>query len=191
MLFSFFGFSDTTRARSKVGQGTVRVLGESTVRFSPVYFGSGTTRISGEATVTRSRHFVGFGSLRKLSGAAESLTFNPEERQMLFSFTGVGAESRTSKLLSQSGVLTVRGTSGDPLLTFAEQPRVEIDISGDSYDLRAHSYQGSGRISNVNNLDESFTRDTYDGSGQIGPLRGVAFVQVIVWQPPNTQVWII
>ena len=110
---------------------------------------------------------------------------------MLFSFTGVGAESRTSKLLSQSGVLTVRGTSGDPLLTFAEQPRVEIDISGDSYYLRAHSYQGSGRISNVNNLDESITRDTYEGSGRIGPLSGYALVQIVVWQPAHTQVWII
>ena len=171
-------------------RGTVKTLGESTVRFSPVYIGSGTTRLSGESTVTRARDFVGFGSLRKLSGAAESLTFNPEEKQMLFSFLGVGAESRTSRELSQSGVLAVRGTSGDPLLTFAEQPRVEIDITGDSIDLRTHAYQGSGRISNVNSLDESFTRDGYEGSGRIS-LSGVALVQVIVWQPPNTQVWII
>ena len=68
---------------------------------------------------------------------------------------------------------------------------VEIDVTGDSYNLRAYGYAGSGRITNVNNVDESFTRDTYDGSGRIGPLRGIAFVQVIVWQPPSTQVWII
>ena len=190
MLFSFLGQGTTTRTRSESGQGTVKTLGESTVRFSPVYFGSGTTRVSGEVYVTRSRDFVGFGSLRKLSGAAESLTFNPEEKQMLFSFLGVGAESRTSRELSQSGVLTVRGTSGDPLLTFAEQPTVEIDITGDSYDLRAHAYQGSGRISNVNNADPSFSRAGYKGSGRIA-LSGVAFVQVVVWQPPHTQVWII
>ena len=110
---------------------------------------------------------------------------------MLFSFFGVGAESRTSRELSQSGVLAVRGTSGDPLLTFAEQPRVEIDITGDSIDLRTHSYQGSGRISNVNNADESFTRQGYQGSGRIGPLTGFALVQIIVWQPAHTQVWII
>ena len=191
MLFSFLGSGATTRARSKVGQGTVKTLGESTVRFSPVYFGSGTARVSGEATITRSRHFVGFGSLKKISGAAESLTWNPEEKQMLFSFFGIGSESRTSKLLSQSGVLTVRGTSGDPLLTFAEQKQVEIDITGDSVDLRSHAYAGSGRISNVNNADESFTRDTYDGSGRIGPLGGFALVQIVVWQPAHTQVWII
>ena len=191
MLFSFLGEGTTTRTRSESGQGTVKTLGESTVRFSPVYFGSGTTRLSGEVYVTRSRDFVGFGSLRKFSGAAESITWNPEEKQMLFSFAGVGAHSKTSKLLSQSGVLTVRGTSGDPNLTFAEQKQVEIDISGDSIDLRSHSYAGSGRISNVNNADESFTRDTYEGSGRIGPLTGFALVQIVVWQPAHTQVWII
>ena len=106
------------------------------------------------------------------------------------SFTGVGADSRTSKLLSQGGTLAVRGTSGDQLLTFAEQPRVEIDITGDSTDLRVRAYQGSGTISNVNNLDESFARVGYQGSGEIS-IHGIALVQVQLFQPPFTQVWII
>ena len=191
MLFSFLGQGATTRTRSESGQGTVKTLGESTYKFSPVFFGSGTVRVSGEATVTRARDFVGFGSLRKFTGTAESVTWNPEEKQMLFSFGGVGADSKTSKLLSQGGVLTVRGTSGDPKLTFAEQKQVEIDITGDSVDIRSHAYAGSGRISNVNNADESFTRQGYQGSGRIGPLTGFALVQIVVWQPAHTQVWII
>ncbi len=190
MLFSFIGNGSFARTRTESGQGRIRISGEAGVRFSPVFIGSGTTEVSGEATVTRRRHFVGFGSLRKISGAAESLTWNPEEKQMLFNFLGESPQSKTSKILSQGGVLTVRGTSGDPLLTFAEQPRVEIDITGDSIDLRTHAYQGSGRISNVNNLDEAFVRQGYQGSGRIA-LSGIAFVQVVVWQPPNTQVWII
>jgi len=190
MLFSFLGESTSTRTRSESGQGTVKTLGDAVARFSPVFFGSGTARVSGEVYVTRSRDFVGFGSLRKLSGAAESLTFNPEEKQMLFSFIGEGTQARTSKLLSQGGVLTVRGTSGDPLLTFAEQPRIEIDITGDSYDLRAYGYAGSGRISNVNNADDSYVRAPYKGSGRIA-LSGIALVQVQLFQPPHTQVWII
>ena len=190
MLFSFLGQATTTRARDKVGQGTVKTLGDSIARFSPVHIGSGTTRISGNATVVRARDFVGFGSLRKLSGAAEALTFNPLEKQMLFSFTGVGADSRTSKLLSQGGTLAVRGTSGDPLLTFAEQPRVEIDITGDSIDLRAHAYQGSGRISNVNNADDAYIRAPYRGSGNVR-ISGNALIQVQLFQPAFTQVWII
>ena len=190
MLFSFIGEGFSTKTRSKFGQGTIRVSGESTVRFSPVYFGSGTTRVSCEATTTRARDFVGFGSLKKISGAAESITWNPEEKQLLFSFMGEGSKARTSRELSQGGVLTVRGTSGDPLLTFAEQPEVQIAVSGDSYDLRSHAYQGSGRISNVHSADEAFVRDDYKGSGRIS-LSGIALVQVVVWQPPHTQVWII
>ncbi len=190
MLFSFLGNGSFTRTRTESGQGRIRIFGEAIAKFSPVFIGSGTTRLSGEATVTRTRDFVGFGTLRKISGAAESITWNPEEKQMLFSFLGDGTQSRTSKLLSQGGVLTVRGTSGDPLLTFAEQGRVEIDIAGDSIDLRTHAYHGSGRISNVNNVDASFTRAGYKGSGRIA-ISGIAFVQVVVWQPPNTQVWII
>ena len=190
MLFSFLGEGKVRKTKSKVGQGTVKTLGNVIDRFSPVYIGSGTARVLGDATVVRARDFVGFGSLRKLSGAAESLTFNPLEKQMLFSFTGVGADSRTSKLLSQGGTLAVRGTSGDPLLTFAEQPRVEIDITGDSTDLRVRAYQGSGTISNVNNLDESFARVGYQGSGEIS-IHGIALVQVQLFQPPFTQVWII
>ena len=190
MLFSFLGEGKTTKSKSKVGQGTVKTLGDAIGIFSPVHIGSGTTRVSGDATVVRARDFVGFGSLRKLSGAAEALTFNPLEKQMLFSFTGVGADSRTSKLLSQGGTLAVRGTSGDPLLTFAEQPRVEIDITGDSIDLRVHAYQGSGRISNVNSADDAYIRAPYIGSGKV-TISGIALVQVQLFQPAFTQVWII
>jgi len=190
MLFSFLGEGKATKSKSKVGQGTVKTLGDSIARFSPVYIGSGTARVLGDADAVRARDFVGFGSLRKLSGTAEALTFNPLEKQMLFSFTGIGADSRTSKLLSQGGTLAVRGTSGDPLLTFAEQPRVEIDIAGDSTDLRVRAYQGSGSIRNLNSLDESFTRDGYEGSGTF-TISGIALIQVQLFQPPFTQVWII
>ena len=190
MLFSFLGQGKVTKTNSKVGQGTVKTLGNVIDRFSPVYIGSGTARVLGDANVVRARDFIGFGSLRKLSGTAEALTFNPLEKQMLFSFTGIGADSRTSKLLSQGGTLAVRGTSGDPLLTFAEQPRVEIDIAGDSTDLRVRAYQGSGSIRNLNSLDESFTRDGYEGSGTF-TISGIALIQVQLFQPPFTQVWII
>ena len=123
-------------------------------------------------------------------GSEMCIRDNPEEKQLLFSFMGEGSKARTSRELSQGGVLTVRGTSGDPLLTFAEQPEVQIAVSGDSYDLRSHAYQGSGRISNVHSADEAFVRDDYKGSGRIS-LSGIALVQVVVWQPPHTQVWII
>ena len=44
--------------------------------------------ISGVGGTDRTRVFIGSGSLKKFCGAAECITFNPEERQILFSFTG-------------------------------------------------------------------------------------------------------
>ena len=192
MLFSFTGAgSERTFVVPPEGDGRISIYPEAAdYKFLPNWNGSGIIKVEVQASYRFAPVWIGSGSLKKFSGAAESITFNPEEKQMLFSFLGVGAESRTSRELSQSGVLAVRGTSGDPLLTFAEQPRVEIDITGDSIDLRTHAYQGSGRISNVNNLDESFVRTGYQGSGRIA-LSGIALVQVQLFQPPHSQVWII
>ena len=44
-------------------------------------------------TVSRTRSFIGSGTFKKFSGVAESITFNPLERQLLFSFTGTGSEN--------------------------------------------------------------------------------------------------
>ena len=53
-----------------------------------------------------------------------------------------------------------------------------------------HAYQGSGRISNVNNADDAYVRAPYQGSGRIA-IGGIGLVQVQLFQPPHTQVWII
>ena len=134
---------------------------------------------------------VGFGTLRKLSGAAESLTFNPTERDMLFSFTGERiAERTTFRELGTTGKFTFSGTSGDPLLTFAEQPFVNIDVTGDSKDVRSRAYQGGGTLFSLNNVVDSFTRAPYQGSGSIR-MSGNGFVQVQLFQPARVYVWII
>ena len=110
---------------------------------------------------------------------------------MLFSFFGSRiSEKSTFRELSKGGFLTIGSTSGDPLLTFAEQPRIEVAISGDSYDLRTHAYQGSGRISNIHSADEALALAPYNGSGTV-TLSGDAFVQVQLFQPAFAQVWII
>ena len=191
MLFSFTGEGADSRTAREIGTGTLTTTGEAGVLIRFAHTGEGTISLSGNAHTTRARDFVGFGTIPTLSGAAESLTINPEEKQMLFSFFGSRiSEKSTFRELSQGGTLTVGSTSGDPLLTFAEQPYVEIDITGDSYDVRTRAYQGSGRISNVNNLDEAFAIAPYIGSGS-ATITGRALIQVQLFQPPHVQVWII
>ena len=191
LLFSFNGAGTQSKTAREIGQGRLSTTGEAGVLVRFAHTGEGTIPLSGTATVTRTRDFVGFGFIPVLQGAAESLTFNPTERDMLFSFAGERiSEKITARELSQGGTLVVGSTSGDPLLTFAEQPQIEVAISGDSYDLRAFAYQGSGRLSNVNNLDEAFALAPYVGSGTVSII-GNAFVQVQLFQPPHAQVWII
>ena len=110
---------------------------------------------------------------------------------MLFSFTGERISEKTAfRELGTAGKFTFTGTSGDPLLTFAEQPFVNIDVTGDSVDIRTRAYQGTGRLFTVNNVDEAFIRTGYQGSGNI-KIDGIALVQVQLFQPPRTFVWII
>ena len=191
MLFSFTGAGADSRTAREIGTGTLSTTGEAGVLVRFAHTGEGTISLSGDAHTTRARDFVGFGTIPTLSGAAESISFNPEEKQLLFSFHGRRiSEKTTARELSKGGTLVIGSTSGDPLLTFAEQPYVNIDVTGDSYDIRTRAYQGSGRISNVNNLDEAFARTPYIGSGT-ATITGNAFVQVQLFQPPFAQVWII
>ena len=191
LLFSFTGAGSQSKTAREIGQGRLSTTGEAGVLVRFAHDGEGTIPISGDAHTTRAIDFVGFGTIPTLSGAAESISFNPDEKDLLFSFYGTRvSEKSTFREISQGGILTVGSTSGDPLLTFAEQPTVEIDITGDSYDIRTRAYQGSGRISNVNNLDEAFALAPYIGSG-IATITGKALVQVQLFQPPHVQVWII
>ena len=191
MLFSFAGAGTDSRTAREIGTGTLSTTGEAGVLIRFAHDGEGTIPISGEAHTTRARDFVGFGTVPTFSGAAESTTFNPTERDMLFSVIGERiSEKITARELSQGGTLVVGSTSGDPLLTFAEQPHIEIAVSGDSYDIRTRAYQGSGRIKNFHSLDEAFALAPYIGSGRFS-ISGAGFVQVQLFQPPHAQVWII
>ena len=146
MLFSFTGAGTQSKTAREIGTGTLSTTGEAGVLTTRAFAGEGTVLVSGDSHTTRTRDYVGFGFIPTFSGAAESLTFNPDEKQMLFSFHGTRvAEITTVAELSKGGTLVVGSTSGDPLLTFAEQPYVNIDVTGDSYDIRTRAYQGSGR----------------------------------------------
>ena len=192
MLFSFSGAgTENTTAREVSQGGLFKASGEAGVLVRFAHTGEGTISISGDAHTTRARDFVGFGTIPTLSGAAESLTFNPTERDMLFSFTGERiAERTTFRELGTTGKFTFSGTSGDPLLTFAEQPFVNIDVTGDSKDVRSRTYQGGGTLFSLNNVEDSFTRAPYQGSGSLR-MSGNGFVQVQLFQPARVYVWII
>ena len=102
------------------------------------------------------KHWTGEGRIFNFSGAVEAVTFNPLELGALFDFTGRLDERRTFAITGL--VLTeVRGTSSPELLTFAEQPFVPVDVTGDAGLLRTRAYQGEGQVFSVGGAAESIT----------------------------------
>ena len=102
ILFSFVGSRDSEKRTSREISkgGTVTLSGTASIRASLAHQGEGTAPISGNAGIARTRDFVGSGFIPTLSGAAESLTFNPEEKQMLFSLS----EQEIQKKLQQENL---------------------------------------------------------------------------------------
>jgi len=193
ILFSFVGSRDSEKRTSREISkgGTVTLSGTASIRASLAHQGEGTAPISGNAGIARTRDFVGSGFIPTLSGAAESLTFNPEEKQMLFSFVGTrDSEKITARELGTPGEFTLQGTSGDPLLTFAEKSFGNVTVSGVSTVIRTQAFAGSGRLFGFANGDEAYARAPYVTSGTI-KVSGNALIQVEVFQPPRAYVWII
>ena len=96
MLFAFTGaVSQTTTVVPPEGFGTLFGFSGASITTRSAYETQGLYQISGDGHITASLLHIGSGTFRKFAGAAESLTVNPEEKQMLFSFFGSGGESHT------------------------------------------------------------------------------------------------
>ena len=132
MLFSFEGrrLSEkvTVREISKGGVITLSGAGVETVAFVETF--EGLVTLSGIATESIAPAFVGTGNISTLSGAAEAVTFNPEDLTTLFDIAGFGLQ-RVAYSPTADGSLSIFGTSGDPLLTYAESGSGTITTSGD------------------------------------------------------------
>jgi len=155
MVFKGFGgfirtFSERFTIESKLS-GTARI------KYIPNWIGSGGATIDVTSTFSRTRDFIGEGRIFNISGASESVTFNPEERQLLFSIGG----TRTSETVAFS----------------PDEVPVPLDITGEAFERftpnnigsgtiyvdvttsvsRTRDFVGEGRIFNISGASESFT----------------------------------
>ena len=84
---------------SVFGTGTIRKLGgDSITNFALLQPGDGLFGFHSESLIGIGVGITGEGQLPTLSGAAESITFNPEEKDLLFSFNGEGIVCLQSQL---------------------------------------------------------------------------------------------
>ena len=67
----------------------------------------------------------------------------------------------TARELGTPGEFTLQGTSGDPLLTFAEKSFGNVTVSGVSTVIRTQAFAGSGRLFGFANGDEAYARAPY------------------------------
>ena len=93
-----------------ITDGKVRIFGSADASFTTSGAGGGLTPLSGTATIGITAVIFGDGSLKKFSGAAESATWNPDEKQMLFSFTGGATDIQHRQTFVGSGRLRNLGT---------------------------------------------------------------------------------
>ena len=152
------GGAAETIANVGKADGLFRVGGAVYSLFSLLHPGSGTIRVlgTGGESITPATH-VGSGSLKKFSGAAESATWNPLERQLLFSFTGEGTETFTANPPEEGTEIRLRGTTHPELLTFAEQPFGRIPVSGVGGTERTRVFVGSGSLRKIRGAAETLT----------------------------------
>ena len=158
MLFSFTGTGSETFTANPPEEGTqVRISGDAfPVFFIPKYPGSGLIRVTGDSTSKTTKPFIGSGSLKKFSGAAESITFNPLEKQLLFSFTGTGSEPFVENPPEEGPKIRRRGEAGSKLERSYDGSG-RIIISGDAVSKTANAFVGSGSLKKFSGAAESIT----------------------------------
>ncbi len=148
MLFSFLGrrLSEKTTVReiSKGGVITLSGAGVETVAFAE--FSEGVVTLSGIATERIAPLYVGTGNISTLSGAAEAVTYNPEDITTLFDILGFGGQRVAYSPIPGDGLLSIFGTSGDPLLTFAESGSGIITTTGSAHTSSTNVVTGDGVI---------------------------------------------
>ena len=113
--------------------------------------------VSGESEVRFSLLHIGKGRISTLSGAAESATFNPREREVLFSFGGGVSDIQITKAETKQIEVSVTGEATD--VRFIPNWIVEgtIPVIGIADTSRSVVYTGEGFISTLSGAAESFT----------------------------------
>ena len=155
VLYAFSGASQSTSIGAVSG-GLFKIGSEAYTLFSLLHPASGIIRVTGVGSESTSSEHTGSGSLRKLSGAAESATFNPLERQMLFSFTGVGGEVFAANPPEEEAKVRIFGEHV-VRATNAEQPFGRIPISGEGLFPRTKIFVGSGTFKKFSGAAESIS----------------------------------
>ena len=107
--------------------------------------------------IRRTNAYEGDGTLFAVGFGGESLTRRIPAFQADMYLTGFVSQSATFREVFFGSLFTFRGSSSPELLTFAEQPEVQIVVQGESTNSSTKTYIGEGRISTLSGAAESAT----------------------------------
>jgi len=160
-LFTLFDFTGRGTVRATIAESGFALLSVSgttepeVLTFAEQPFGTAT--ISGNAGERFVPNWVGSGTIATLSGAAESATFNPLERQLLFSMGGVATEAFAAAPTIKGAEIKLSGTTAPEIRTFAEQPFGVIPVSGIAEVINVDVYLAEGTLFSGGFTSESVT----------------------------------
>ena len=160
-LFTLFDFTGRGTVKATVAESGFALLSVSgttepeILTFAEQPFGTAT--ISGNAGEKFVPNWVGSGTIATLSGAAESATFNPLERQLLFSMGGIATEVFAAAPAIEGTEIKLSGTTSPEIRTFAEQPLGDIFVGGLAEYVHVDVYGGFGTLFSGGFTSESVT----------------------------------
>ena len=158
-----------------IGSGTTVTVNKS------VTLESGNTNITGVCTATS---FVGSGA-NLTSLPAQATIANNADNRVITGGSGVNLNGEANLTWNGSKLLVGATSShaGNLVVKSSDSSSNQVWIIGRSSD-------NTGSVSFRNNADDAYVRAPYIGSGNV-TISGIALVQVQLFQPPFTQVWII
>ena len=157
MLFSIEGIAAERRTNAFVGDGQIQIRPEAAdYRFIPNWNAEGVIPVSGVAVERVARDEVVQVNIGTFSGAAEAVTFNPLERDMLFSFEGRAAyRTSVSEVKFVKAVFNAEDNNGTTAKVHVGSGTATL--SGAGRVVITLSFVGEGRISTLSGAAEAVT----------------------------------
>ena len=154
-LFNYAGGAESFGANPPEDISLFTVLGSAVERNTEAHFATGGATVTGVAVEKNTEAYEGVGQLFSYSGAAESITVNPEEDTVLFTFVGFAAESFSAQTPENTQLFEITGFSVERN-TEAYDGNGTLTASGDAYAPLFKTYSGSGSVFAINGAAESF-----------------------------------
>ena len=177
MLFSIGGRAAYRTSVSEVKLADARIFAaeDNNGTTTKIHIGSGTATLSGAGRIVITLSYVGDIRIGTFSGAAESITVNPLEKDLLFSTSGIATLRSTRAYYGSGSLFALNGAAESRTVV----PPAEglYDITGEAKIVITVSHIGDGNLFSFVTSDEKVAYD-YVGEQVLFNLSGEAVERI-------------